>query len=733
MSLEAASGATVYVSSGVSIVAAKLSLDGANLGITDPDGFQIGTVNGLSGITLGSNGATATLTVGNGGPTSVTQAPGANIIASGLRFSDAGQTTFTLNNSGNNVARISGTGAAISYTDADTLNVFGISATAGDLSLTTLAGDLALGVANTLAPVNAPAGKITLTAGAAGSDFAVLAGNGADAATVDADGDILLKADHLSINAPITSANGKVIVAPFESGTTIDLGGTNGAGVLGISQDALDHLVPTAGALQIGEIGASNPITVSGAIAPTTSTSLVLGAGNVTGAGTITVAKLAVISSGTLNLTGANDVDTMSFASTGGAGTNAFSDADGFALGDAAGYNNFQQTGINVTTLDVGAATVTLPTGTIASFKINGSTAGTGYSQLAVNGTVNLTGATLSLTTGGSVPTGTEFVLISNDGSDDVTGTFDGLDEGDAVPGFSPQATITYHGGDGNDVAIVTVDPLSGNPSPNGKSFTFRDVDGDIVTITATKGTFTGTEVVGVSTGGPNGAAAFQKLKLGSGFAGANITITAKPSTDGGNGFVNLGWLDATGVDLGTVTIAGDVSRITAGSDSGDPRIAAIKSLTVQSVGLLGDASLPASEAGGFVGVNLRGSLPKLSIKDDLRGSVMADHNSTIGTITIGGSMVGFGDIFAESGINQIKIAGDIRAAGGTVQILTFGPMGTITVDGSVRGAEASNLVEIGGFGQLAAPTNEQTRRSRASTSKAALSFSASTRAGWGC
>ena len=46
-------------------------------------------------------------------------------------------------------------------------------------------------------------------------------------------------------------------------------------------------------------------------------------------------------------------------------------------------------------------------------------------------------------------------VLIANDGTDPVTGTFDGLGEGDAVSFGGFTGTITYTGGDGNDVSLL--------------------------------------------------------------------------------------------------------------------------------------------------------------------------------------------------------------------------------------------------------------------------------------
>jgi hypothetical protein len=62
--------------------------------------------------------------------------------------------------------------------------------------------------------------------------------------------------------------------------------------------------------------------------------------------------------------------------------------------------------------------------------------------------------------------------------------------------------------------------------------------------------------------------------------------ITAKRSADGGNGFVKVTEIDATGVNLDNVSVAGDLVKITAAS--ADPAKPAVKSLTAHSIGVTG-------------------------------------------------------------------------------------------------------------------------------------------------
>jgi len=86
--------------------------------------------------------------------------------------------------------------------------------------------------------------------------------------------------------------------------------------------------------------------------------------------------------------------------------------------------------------------------------------AGFDYDRVNVTGTVNLNAATLTFA-GGSVasPAGQVLTLIRNDGTDPVLGTFAGLPAGSTVVVAAFAATISYTGGDGNDVTLTTMPP----------------------------------------------------------------------------------------------------------------------------------------------------------------------------------------------------------------------------------------------------------------------------------
>jgi hypothetical protein len=160
----------------------------------------------------------------------------------------------------------------------------------------------------------------------------------------------------------------------------------------------------------------------------------------------------------------------------------------------------------------------------------------------------------------------------------------------------------------------------------SGNKASFLDGQGNRVTISTTKGTLSDSNLVLTSSGV---GVQLSELDLTTGgFEGANITITARPTLAGGDGFAHVGYINATGIALGKVSVSGDLGQIDAGP---------VKNLTVQSLGRLG---LSTQAPGGSLVSNLSGDLGKLQVKTDVDGATLIVDGS-IKNVVVGGHIVG--------------------------------------------------------------------------------------------
>ncbi|AQT59134.1 hypothetical protein B0D95_02815 [Cellvibrio sp. PSBB023] len=125
--------------------------------------------------------------------------------------------------------------------------------------------------------------------------------------------------------------------------------------------------------------------------------------------------------------------------------------------------------------------------GSTLAVEINGTTAGTQYDQISVNGAVNVSGATLSATHGYTAGQGDSYTIIVNDAADAITGTFSGLAEGATTTagGNGTVLSASYTGGTGNDFTLAA--PLNAAPviaNLNGDSVSFIE-DSDLILLDA--------------------------------------------------------------------------------------------------------------------------------------------------------------------------------------------------------------------------------------------------------
>jgi hypothetical protein len=227
---------------------------------------------------------------------------------------------------------------------------------------------------------------------------------------------------------------------------------------------------------------------------------------------------------------------------------------------------------------------------------------------------------------------------------------------------------------------------------------TYRDADGDAVTVVLSKPLLTAANVglaLAFDSGGVTGNnGSGQQLrtldltKLGPGAAGVSVAVTATRSAAGGDGFAAVGQVLADGLDLGTVAIDGDLGSVQAGD--GDTTTPGLAGLAVHSLGRYGTATGAAT-----LGTSVEGAIGFVRVRGDVQGAAIFANHGGIGTVNIGGSLIG------ETGLNNLT--GAIEAGG---------DLGPVVIGRDVVGAGAGNQPGLGRFtgevfcqGRLAAVT----------------------------
>jgi hypothetical protein len=177
------------------------------------------------------------------------------------------------------------------------------------------------------------------------------------------------------------------------------------------------------------------------------------------------------VSSVNFNNTGVVQVNSGGFAANGGGvSSGSFTVAAGCRLGFYSGgpLNTDLTSGSSVQ----GAGSVTFGAGETIGGSINvssvtvsngsfneligGYTPGTQFGQLTVANTASLTGyLNLQLTNGFVPQLGDQFKLINNQGSNPINGTFTNVLQGSLIWAGDVGFTISYVGGDGNDVVLT--------------------------------------------------------------------------------------------------------------------------------------------------------------------------------------------------------------------------------------------------------------------------------------
>jgi hypothetical protein len=257
----------------------------------------------------------------------------------------------------------------------------------------------------------------------------------------------------------------------------------------------------------------------------------------------------------------------------------------------------------------------------------------------------------------------------------------------------------------------VYLEPLEARIAPatlvNPTTITFQDIDGDNVTLKFSKPVFllgTINNVLKFDTGIVDGDNTvkqqlqlidFTALTNIAAAAGANLTISAA-KRPGGDGLVNVGAINATGVDLGKVSDKGDLGQIDVGDN--DTATAGLASLSVRSLGRYG---LSTQGGAGELISTINGSLGVLKVIGDVKEAsviVTGGGDVKLGLVSIGGSLMGGGAIeggriVSDGDMGRVTIAKDVIGGTGNFSgnISAGGKLAGLTIRGSLVGGTGDN------------------------------------------
>lgn len=233
-----------------------------------------------------------------------------------------------------------------------------------------------------------------------------------------------------------TSGGSGMLTAAFNlNGTALDMGG-NPIGAPGLGSI-------TTLTFQSGTLTNVSAINGTAGITKTSAGKLTLG-------GTNTFTGPIAVNAGTLQLTGA-----LTAPITVASGATFIH--GGSITGDVTLANGATEAPDTSPTLCSISGNYTLNTGATLRVRLNGSTAGTQYDQLAISGTVTLGGA-LEVVAGPNLAPGSTFTIINKTGTTPTSTTFTGKAE-NSIFTTSEGYTfgINYNAGTGNDIVLSLV------------------------------------------------------------------------------------------------------------------------------------------------------------------------------------------------------------------------------------------------------------------------------------
>lgn len=269
--------------------------------------------------------------------------------------------------------------------------------------------------------------------------------------------------------------------------------------------------------------------------------------------------------------------------------------------------------------------------------------------------------------------------------------------------------------------AALGLEPLEARLAP-AATFGYLDVDGDIVTVTTSKGTnqdLANIIAPYLSNEGVASGKELQRIDFSqnpAAFEHTDLRVTARRGPSGGDGLVNVGYIDATdtdgggNLDLGNLTISGDLGRIIAGDST--TGTAGVKSLTVGSMGRYGTDTQ--SGAGPSQDSFIMGGVGKLSVRGDIKGGSFvvsggaAAADGRLGALSIGGSLSGgstnvSGFISTTGNLGPVHIGGNMEGSESNLsgRISSGAALGAVTIGGSLYGGKGAGSGYLSSVGQM--------------------------------
>jgi hypothetical protein len=221
-------------------------------------------------------------------------------------------------------------------------------------------------------------------------------------------------------------------------------------------------------------------------------------------------------------------------------------------------------------------------------------------------------------------------------------------------------SNLIYQDRDGDSVVVRFSKPILNVGDPN-VIFTFDSGAGAVNGTTAARERLIRIDLTSISTAA----------------AGVSITTRATPTVTGGDGFASISQINAATIDLGRVTIDGDLAGV---------RALSLKSLTAQSL----------RPNDNFISTVIPGNLGSISVKGDVGTYIQV--NGHVNSMRIGGSLIGStsqtGMILVSDGIDLLQIGGNIEGASasdtGEIRVFRHSPakpaIGSLTVGGDLIG-----------------------------------------------